>query len=47
MKEKGEALKERLRKLQGDPLWRASGCLMRMKNLSERDEWGVVEWESE
>ncbi len=44
VREKGEALKE----LHSDPLWKSIGLLdTEEEDLSERDEWGVVEWESE
>ena len=43
MEEKEKTLKE----LHGDPLWRNIGLLDADENLSERDEWGVVEWKSE
>lgn len=44
MEERREALKE----LHGDPLWRSIGLLdTEEEDLSERDDWGVVKWESE
>ncbi len=43
MEERGEALKE----LHNDLLWKSIGLLDADENLSERDERGVVEWESE
>ncbi len=43
-KEKEKLLKE----LHSDPLWKGIGLLnLEEEDLSERDDWGVVEWESE
>ncbi len=43
-KEKEKLLKE----LHNDPLWRSIGLLdTDEEDLSERDDWGVVGWESE
>ena len=48
MEERGEAIKELLKELHGDPLWRSIGLLdTEEDDLSERDNWGVVEWEGE
>ncbi len=48
MKEKGEALKERLRELHSGSLWKSIGLLdTEEKDLSEVDDWGVVEWDGE
>ena len=47
MEERGQAIKERLRELHSGLLWKSIGLLDADENLSERDEWGVVEWESE
>ncbi len=43
-----KAAKKLLKELHSDPLWRSIGLLdIDEEDLSERDDWGVVKWESE
>ncbi len=45
---KKKATKKLLKELHSDPLWRSIGLLnIDEEDLSERDDWGVVKWESE
>ncbi|WP_461864660.1 hypothetical protein [Thermococcus sp.] len=48
MKEKRKKREGILKELHNDPLWKSIGLLdTEEEDLSERDDWGVVKWESE
>ena len=46
MKEKSQNREAILKELHSDPLWKSIGLLDADEDLSEKNGWGVVKWES-